>query len=214
MATSGSMRGASSAADIVGWAWRSAGTPTIVIPRWSTDDATAAGMMKMMYEELVAPGRYAGGRGAGGREEDPDRRRDARPVLLGRLAGCWAVKMSSSRGRARRQSSRPIPVRKEVTPASHLDDVLRRADKWHRVEPGIERAADHALPAHRGRHGHDRDGGANPRQRSRHTPRQPRTRPACEMVGHRHSGRSLQSTCLSDPIKSRSSDLVSLSRAA
>ena len=54
--TSGSMRGASSAAAVVGWAWRSAGTPTIVIPRWSTDDAPAAGMMKMMYEELVSLG--------------------------------------------------------------------------------------------------------------------------------------------------------------
>ncbi len=53
---SASMRGAASAAPIVAWAWRSAGTPAIVLPRWSTDDATTAAMMKAMYEALVPLG--------------------------------------------------------------------------------------------------------------------------------------------------------------
>lgn len=50
---SASMRGAASAAAVLGWAWRAAGVPSIVIPRWSTDEATATAFMKMMYDELV-----------------------------------------------------------------------------------------------------------------------------------------------------------------
>jgi CHAT domain-containing protein len=54
---SASMRGAASAAAVVSWVWRSAGAPAIVLPRWSTDDATTAEMMmRAMYEALVPGG--------------------------------------------------------------------------------------------------------------------------------------------------------------
>jgi CHAT domain-containing protein len=42
------MRGAASAADVLGWAWRAAGVPTIILPRWPADEHASA-MLKSIY---------------------------------------------------------------------------------------------------------------------------------------------------------------------
>ncbi len=49
-----SMRGAASAADIVRWAWRAAGVPAIVLPRWGTDDAASTALLTAAYGRLKA----------------------------------------------------------------------------------------------------------------------------------------------------------------
>jgi len=50
---SASMRGAASAADVVAWAWRAAGIPAIVLPRWTSDDRTSAALLKTLYVRLT-----------------------------------------------------------------------------------------------------------------------------------------------------------------
>ena len=54
--SSASMRGAASAADIVSWAWRAAGSPSIVLPRWETDTQARATFLKAMYTNTVMLG--------------------------------------------------------------------------------------------------------------------------------------------------------------
>jgi len=54
--SSASMRGAASAADIVSWAWRAAGSPSIVLPRWDTDIRARATFLKAMYTNTVMLG--------------------------------------------------------------------------------------------------------------------------------------------------------------
>ena len=53
---SASMRGAASAADVVSWAWRAAGSPSIVLPRWATDNQSTAAFLKTMYTNIVMLG--------------------------------------------------------------------------------------------------------------------------------------------------------------
>jgi len=53
---SASMRGAASAADVVSWAWRAAGSPSIVLPRWANDSQAAAAFLKSMYANTVMMG--------------------------------------------------------------------------------------------------------------------------------------------------------------
>ena len=50
--SSAGMRGAASAAEIVRWAWRAAGIPAIVLPRWATDGNASAALMKIVYSRL------------------------------------------------------------------------------------------------------------------------------------------------------------------
>jgi CHAT domain-containing protein len=50
--SSASMRGASSAADTVRWAWRAAGVPSIVLSRWGTEDAASVAMLKELHTRL------------------------------------------------------------------------------------------------------------------------------------------------------------------
>jgi tetratricopeptide (TPR) repeat protein len=52
--SSTTMRGASPAADIVRWAWRAAGVPSIVLSRWATEDAASGAMLKELYVRLKA----------------------------------------------------------------------------------------------------------------------------------------------------------------
>ncbi len=47
-----SMRNAAPGIDLVRWAWRAAGVPTIVLPRWATDDAQDHAMLKELYGRL------------------------------------------------------------------------------------------------------------------------------------------------------------------
>ncbi len=54
--TNASMRGAASAIDVVSWAWRAAGSSSIVLPRWATDDQPAAAFLKAMYTNAVMEG--------------------------------------------------------------------------------------------------------------------------------------------------------------
>jgi CHAT domain-containing protein len=54
--SSASMRGAAAAADIVSWAWRAAGSPSIVLPRWETDNQARAVFLKSMYTNTVMSG--------------------------------------------------------------------------------------------------------------------------------------------------------------
>ena len=54
--SSASMRGGASAADIVSWAWRAAGSPSIVLPRWETDNQARATFLKSMYTSTVMLG--------------------------------------------------------------------------------------------------------------------------------------------------------------
>lgn len=49
-----SMRDAAAAADTVRWAWRAAGVPSIVMPRWAGDDAAGAAMLAEFYTRLKA----------------------------------------------------------------------------------------------------------------------------------------------------------------
>jgi tetratricopeptide (TPR) repeat protein len=51
-----SMRGAASATDVVSWAWRAAGVPAIVLPRWSTDDPAAKSMLQKIYTAVFKGG--------------------------------------------------------------------------------------------------------------------------------------------------------------
>ena len=51
-----SMRGAASAIDVVSWAWRAAGSPSLVLPRWATDGQVAAAFVKTMYTNAVMGG--------------------------------------------------------------------------------------------------------------------------------------------------------------
>jgi len=52
--SSAGMRGAASGAEIVRWAWRAAGIPAIVLPRWATDSDASAALMKIVYSRLKA----------------------------------------------------------------------------------------------------------------------------------------------------------------
>ena len=55
---SAAMRDAAPSADTVRWAWRAAGIPSIVLSRWTVDDAASGAMLKEMYGRLkdgVAP---------------------------------------------------------------------------------------------------------------------------------------------------------------
>jgi tetratricopeptide (TPR) repeat protein len=54
--SSASMRGAASAADIVSWAWRAAGTTSIILPRWDIDNHATATFLKSMYTNTVMLG--------------------------------------------------------------------------------------------------------------------------------------------------------------
>jgi len=47
-----SMRNAAPAIDLVRWAWRSAGVPTIVLPRWATDDTHTSAVLKEFYARM------------------------------------------------------------------------------------------------------------------------------------------------------------------
>ena len=49
---SASMRDAAPSADTVRWAWRAAGVPSIVLSRWSVDDAAVTSMLKELYARL------------------------------------------------------------------------------------------------------------------------------------------------------------------
>ena len=49
-----SMRDSAPAADTIGWAWRAAGVPSIVMSRWAGDDAAAAAMLAEFYKRLTA----------------------------------------------------------------------------------------------------------------------------------------------------------------
>jgi CHAT domain-containing protein len=49
---SAAMRDAAPSADTVRWAWRAAGIPSIVLSRWSVDDAASGAMLKEMYVRL------------------------------------------------------------------------------------------------------------------------------------------------------------------
>ncbi len=50
------MRGAASATDVVSWAWRAAGVPAIVLPRWATDDPAAKSMLQKIYTAVFKGG--------------------------------------------------------------------------------------------------------------------------------------------------------------
>jgi len=52
--SSASMRGASPAADVVRWAWRAGGIPSIVLSRWATEDAASVALLKELYIRLKA----------------------------------------------------------------------------------------------------------------------------------------------------------------
>ena len=39
---------------VVRWAWRAAGIPAIVLPRWATDGDASAALMKIVYSRLKA----------------------------------------------------------------------------------------------------------------------------------------------------------------
>ena len=79
-----------------------------------------------------------------------------------------------------------VTVRKEITPPRDLDDVFGGTNKRHRVQTGIQCAADHAFAAHRPRHGGDRDRRPNPGKRRGYSTRKPRTRPTGDPIRHRH----------------------------
>ena len=49
---SASMRDAGPSAETVRWAWRAAGVPSIVLSRWSVDDAALTSMLKELYARL------------------------------------------------------------------------------------------------------------------------------------------------------------------
>jgi CHAT domain-containing protein len=49
-----SMRDAAAAADTVGWAWRAAGVPSIVMTRWAGDEAVGAAMLGDFHTRLKA----------------------------------------------------------------------------------------------------------------------------------------------------------------
>jgi hypothetical protein len=50
-----SMRGAASAADVVSWAWRAAGVPIVILPRWSVDEH-ASTMLNALYAGVSEAG--------------------------------------------------------------------------------------------------------------------------------------------------------------
>jgi CHAT domain-containing protein len=54
--TSADMRGAASAVEVVSWAWRAAGVPTLVLPRWSTDERSAKTILQRFYTTVVMGG--------------------------------------------------------------------------------------------------------------------------------------------------------------
>jgi CHAT domain-containing protein len=49
-----SMRDAADEVGAIGWAWRAAGVPAIVVPRWAADDAAASVAMAALHERLRA----------------------------------------------------------------------------------------------------------------------------------------------------------------
>ncbi len=52
--TAGAMRDAASGWPVVQWAWRSAGVPRIVVPRWSGDPAAAEELLAEFYTRVLA----------------------------------------------------------------------------------------------------------------------------------------------------------------
>lgn len=53
---SAAMRGAASAVDVVSWAWRAAGVPVLVLPRWASDEHTVNTILEALYTRLVNGG--------------------------------------------------------------------------------------------------------------------------------------------------------------
>ena len=49
-----SMRAAAPSVDIVRWAWRAAGVPAVVVPRWSADAAATATLLEEFYSQIKA----------------------------------------------------------------------------------------------------------------------------------------------------------------
>ena len=49
-----SMRDAADEVGAVGWAWRAAGVPAIVLPRWAGDDAASTALLVTLHERLRA----------------------------------------------------------------------------------------------------------------------------------------------------------------
>jgi hypothetical protein len=49
-----SMRAAPPALDVVGWAWRAAGVPSIVVPRWRGDTTTTEIFLEEFYTQIKA----------------------------------------------------------------------------------------------------------------------------------------------------------------
>jgi len=49
-----SMRDAADEVGSIGWAWRAAGVPAIVLPRWATDEAASTAMLSALHERLRA----------------------------------------------------------------------------------------------------------------------------------------------------------------
>ena len=178
------------------------------LPRWATDGRTRQPLLRRIVLLAVSKRAIHRKRRCGRRVEIAGGRCHERALLLGGLAGGWALSTfltatftltlllakAARKGRNENKKCRSLVsrvslvqdvVRGSVTvkslrralpahndpekvAAAHLDHVLCRSDKRHRVQPRIERAADHAFPAHRRRDGHDGDGGADPRQRARH----------------------------------------------
>jgi CHAT domain-containing protein len=49
-----SMRDAADELGAVGWAWRAAGVPAIVLPRWAADEAASTALLRALHERLRA----------------------------------------------------------------------------------------------------------------------------------------------------------------
>jgi len=50
------MRGAASATDVVSWAWRAAGVPTIVLPRWTSEEPSTKAIVQAIYSAVRTTG--------------------------------------------------------------------------------------------------------------------------------------------------------------
>ena len=83
-------------------------------------------------------------------------------------------------------------VRDKVAAAHDLDHVLRRAEKRHRVQPGVEDAAEESLAPHGRRHRRQRDRGADPRHAARHSPATAARHPTEQSVSRAMPVRLLQ----------------------
>ena len=144
-----SMRAAAPALDIVRWAWRAAGVPSIVVPRWSGDAAATTVFLEDFYQQMKEEPRSR--RAAARARDRAGERGDESAVLLGRLDGC----RHAGEQRRRRRRRNATGGQKRRLRGSNLRKIRNPVTPWllspcppsDSVHPRTETVREEVTPA-------------------------------------------------------------------